>query len=1002
MHNVRYTMSSRLFSFLVVFTLSGFSGLIYESIWTHYLKLFLGHAAYAQTLVLAIFMGGMALGSWFCSRYSVAWKNLLIWYAIIEGVIGLFALIFHSVFDQTVRFSYATIIPWITSPINITLYKWTLSALLILPQSILLGMTFPLMSAGIIRMSPQTPGRTLSLLYFTNSLGAAIGVLASGFMLIRLIGLPWTIRLAGLINMALALSVYLLVKRQASTDADPVLENDSHRHSPPHSWYWYFLGVSLITGLSSFMYEIGWIRMLSLVLGSSTHAFELMLSAFISGLAFGSLWMQRRIDRIVIPERYLSTIQIIMGLLALATLPVYGSTFSVMQWLINTLSRTETGYVLFNLSSNAIALAVMLPATFCAGMTLPLITYILLRRGYGEQSIGTVYTANTVGAIIGVFFAVHVGMPMLGLKGLMIVGAGLDIAIGVMLMWGAAGYISSTTPLVVTIVCMLAIAGTSLGVNLDPYEMASGVYRQGKLLTTKDTRIIYHEDGKTATVSLSLSQDGVMSIRTNGKVDAGIKMHRNPHSDPFPDESTMALLAVLPLAMHPQATEAAIIGFGSGLTTHTLLRSPRIQQADTVEIERYMVEASKHFRPRVELAYTDPRSKIYFDDAKTFFVSHKKKYDIIISEPSNPWVSGVAGLFSEEFYRQMNDHLAENGLFVQWIQLYEIDVRLVVSVLKAISSSFSDFTAYAATDGDMIIIAKKTGTIPKLNAMIFTIPWIASNLKEINIESIQDIDIRRIGNKKVLGKMLETFPIRANSDYYPILDQNASRARFLQSNAQDLLDYAHVPLPVLEMLIQGGPSGDITEINPSSSYYPSLSAYAAMALRDYLVTGRFDQRYEIVPAELKEAAIRLRRLYYDCRSASDKTERFFSLFNASIMITPHLRPRELDAVWKKLESGPCASMLSAAERNWVRLFKAVGKRDANTMASVARTLLASELQMPPGAEKYLVAAGMLGSLMQGDKKSSLGLWSLYQQEIFNREDPDLLFRILMAHSTDAQ
>jgi hypothetical protein len=302
----------------------------------------------------------------------------------------------------------------------------------------------------------------------------------------------------------------------------------------------------------------------------------------------------------------------------------------------------------------------------------------------------------------------------------------------------------------------------------------------------------------------------------------------------------------------------------------------------------------------------------------------------------------------------------------------------------------------------MIIIAKKTGTIPKLNATIFTIPWIASNLKEINIESIQDIDIRRIGNKKVLGKMLETFPIRANSDYYPILDQNASRARFLQSNAQDLLDYAHVPLPVLEMLIQGGPSGDITEINPSSSYYPSLSAYAAMALRDYLVTGRFDQRYEIVPAELKEAAIRLRRLYYDCRSASDKTERFFSLFNASIMITPHLRPRELDAVWKKLESGPCASMLSAAERNWVRLFKAVGKRDANTMASVARTLLASELQMPPGAEKYLVAAGMLGSLMQGDKKSSLGLWSLYQQEIFNREDPDLLFRILMAHSTDAQ
>jgi len=161
--------------FFVLFTLSGFSGLIYESIWTHYLKLFLGHAAYAQTLVLAIFMGGMAIGSWLCSRYSGKWRNLLRGYAVTEGVIGICALVFHDIFARSIQLSYTAVIPWLAEPALITAYKWTLSAFLILPQSILLGMTFPLMSAGILRLFPERPGRSVAMLYFTNSIGAAVG-----------------------------------------------------------------------------------------------------------------------------------------------------------------------------------------------------------------------------------------------------------------------------------------------------------------------------------------------------------------------------------------------------------------------------------------------------------------------------------------------------------------------------------------------------------------------------------------------------------------------------------------------------------------------------------------------------------------------------------------------------------------------------------------------------------------------------------------------------------
>src|SRR5262245_18335545 len=179
--------------FFAIFALSGFSGLIYESIWTHYLKLFLGHAAYAQTLVLGIFMGGMAVGAAIAARRSRAWGNALRAYAACEGLLGLLALGFHPVFTAFLDFAYGRAIPALGSPDAVLAFKWTASAALILPQSILLGMTFPLMSAGIIRRFPATPGATLAMLYFTNSIGGAVGVLASGFVLIDRIGLPGTI-----------------------------------------------------------------------------------------------------------------------------------------------------------------------------------------------------------------------------------------------------------------------------------------------------------------------------------------------------------------------------------------------------------------------------------------------------------------------------------------------------------------------------------------------------------------------------------------------------------------------------------------------------------------------------------------------------------------------------------------------------------------------------------------------------------------------------------------
>src|SRR5918996_1375578 len=199
-------------SFYVLFTASGFAGLIYESVWTQYLKLFLGHAAYAQSLVLAVFMGGMAAGAAYCGRWSARLPNPLLIYALIEAVIGLAALVFHAIFVGVTDWSYDYFLPQLGDEWLAFAAKLGVSSLLILPQSILLGMTFPLMSAGLVRAQRAAAGESVAMLYFTNSLGAAAGVLASGFVLIAWVGLPGTLRTAGFLNLLLAIIVWFLAR----------------------------------------------------------------------------------------------------------------------------------------------------------------------------------------------------------------------------------------------------------------------------------------------------------------------------------------------------------------------------------------------------------------------------------------------------------------------------------------------------------------------------------------------------------------------------------------------------------------------------------------------------------------------------------------------------------------------------------------------------------------------------------------------------------------------
>ncbi|RYY82300.1 MAG: spermidine synthase, partial [Comamonadaceae bacterium] len=315
-----------------IFLLSGFCGLIYESIWSHYLKMLLGHAAYAQAVVLVVFVGGLALGASIVGHFSERIRHPVIWYAVVEAAVALMAFAFQGVFEKASWWATSSFLPAAcgSAPGSCSA-AWLLAAALILPPSILLGTTFPLMSAGVIRLG-VAPGRGLSLLYFLNSTGAAAGVLASGFLLIPAFGLPGTILLAGACNVFVALAAYLAVRVRAGSAPAPQGTAALPQPAGGAPELRLLLAVAALTGLSSFVYEVVWIRMLSLVLGAATHAFELMLAPFIFGLAIGAWWIRNRIDTSRDAMLLLARIQVVMGLLAVSTLPLYASLYDGMSF----------------------------------------------------------------------------------------------------------------------------------------------------------------------------------------------------------------------------------------------------------------------------------------------------------------------------------------------------------------------------------------------------------------------------------------------------------------------------------------------------------------------------------------------------------------------------------------------------------------------------------------------------------------------------------------------
>ncbi len=953
---------------LLLFVASGFAGLVYQAIWSHYLGLILGHAAYAQTLVLAIFMGGMAAGAWLVSARGGRWSGLIRSYAIVELIVGATALVFHPLFVGYMELSQNTVLPALQNESAIRFWQWGSAALLIAPQSVLLGMTFPLMSGGYLRISPQQDGEILGGLYFTNSIGAAAGALAATFLLLPWIGMPGAVMVAGVINLLVgvvawrvAASVPDTVAAIATPPPSSVPENlpqDRAADRRMSRFQTLMLAGATITGASSFVYEVGWIRLLNQALGTTVHSFELMLTAFILGLAFGGLWVRKRSRKIQDPVAVAGVAQVLMGLAALASLPVFAQSFQWVGWFMGIFPRTESGYYLFSLGSATVALLVMFPAAFFAGMTLPLFTMALLRRGYGEKSIGRIYAANTLGAIVGVVLAMHVLIPLLGLRLAVTLAALADILLGLVLL-RAFSTIFRPKLYFGALASVLVVASLSLLFGAaDPRSLASGVFRHGLFELAEGTDVQFLRDGKTATVAF-YRQGSVGTIATNGKPDASIELSAT--GVPTDDEYTMVMAASLPLALHPAPERVAVIGWGSGLSTHTLLGSQVPKVVDTIEIEASMHAGAEGYGNRVIRAYIDPRSQLHIDDARTFFSTGKKKYDVIVSEPSNPWVSGVSSLFTRQFYQFLTKHLEEDGLLIQWMQTYELNDPLFYTMVAALIEEYPHVEAYLTNTSDVIFVASHA-PIRDFDASKLRAPALLADLERLGLESAPDHEVRRFADRNVLAGLVELFGAPVHTDFHPTVALGAPKSRYKVETVKSVMNLMGVGMPVLEFTGGRKPVPVAANVHEVS---------ASMGTTDHANARRVRQRLlGTGTAQGLDSAV-MKKLDALMSADTGKAEWLDAASVIADFSIGYLAPADLQGVWiqpvwagARVEDPEIAAVLAA--------YEATAKRDATAMYDTGVAgLKAVPGTAPALVRDHLLVIAMLGAI--GQDKGDLAI-----------------------------
>lgn len=690
------------FLFLLAYTCSGFAGLVYEVAWTRLLTLYIGHTTAAASAVVAAFLGGLAAGAEIGGRVTARWtrRQALGGYIALElaVVVAALALPFElRAFEPVLAAAYQDGAGGGTFAIT----RVVACLVMVFVPALALGATFP-MAVRWFASEADNPARSSGALYAWNTVGAAAGSLLAGFVFIPSLGLTRSVAVA--IGGSLAAAIAAAAARRAPDETPKIAHKPARkRHTVttddvPAVSFWVPCAVLGVSGFAALMHEIAWTRILALVLGPTIYAFAATLAAVVAGVALGSgagAWL---VGRTRAPAAWLASLLAVAAITASYTYSLAGT--SIPARVAREMAGPPRAFEDTLWQGIALTAALVVPTSMCLGAAFPLaLALVRDARERAARRFALVYAINTIGAVSGSLVAGFVVIPLLGLEATLRIVVACLIAASVLVVV-AGGLVPRLR--------MVAVAASALAALLPlfspPWDrelLASGVYMYAPFVPKdldletqlKAGTLLYYREGAATTVSVK-RLTGTTTLAVDGKTDASNRG----------DMLTQKLVAHLPLLLHENPRQVAVIGLGSGVTVGAALTHP-VERVDVIEIAPEVIEASRFFEQENRGALADPRTNMIVGDGRLHLLLSKRTYDVIVSEPSNPWIAGVAALFTREFFAAARARLTPNGIVCQWANVYNISDADLRSIVATFLSVFPDGTAWLVGADDLLLIA---------------------------------------------------------------------------------------------------------------------------------------------------------------------------------------------------------------------------------------------------------------------------------------------------------
>lgn len=723
----------------VCFFLSGASGLIFELLWTRLLTLVFGSTTLAVSTVLTAFMGGLGLGSYLAGRWAHRVRDPIRLYALAEAAIGIYALGVPTVLHHYPALNQALWSAFGDRYALLSVLRFAASAALLLVPTTLMGATLPVLARFFVSRPWEMArvGGSLGGLYALNLFGAVAGSFLAGFVFLPSLGVEATNLVAASFNLTLAAAALLMHRFVLRGEAEPrpsldeLVARDAREGGPAAAGAQLasslassvsssvspsmspsvsrrtraaVLASFAVSGAASMALQGLWTRALAVVIGSSIYSFTIILLAFLIGLGGGSALLGRLADRTRHPVRWLALVHLGVALAIGGAYLIADQLPFAFAWLIGS---TSLGVDAILVCQFALACLAVLPATFLLGAVFPLTMRITTSTVDGvARDVGSAYALNTLGAIVGSFLSGFVIVPMLGLQRGIYAAAVAELGLAALLFGVSPGLAPRRRALGIGL--PLALCGLALLLprwNLTSFSQGffrvsiakDYVQRQAQKKSWSTPELIFYKDGVATTVSVD-RWGKTYSMKNNGKVDAS--------SDA--DMPTQVSVGLLPLLLHPadRPLKTALVGFGSGVTSGAVTQG-LVSSLEVIELEPAVYQASHYFDFVNHRPLENPLVTARVGDGRNFLSQRTDKFDVIISQPSNPWITGVSNLFTREYFQQIKSRLAADGLFCQWAQLYELAPWNVKSIYRTLRSEFPHVYVFAAEDlsSDTILIA---------------------------------------------------------------------------------------------------------------------------------------------------------------------------------------------------------------------------------------------------------------------------------------------------------